>query len=117
MMASTASKTLRVLMPGLLLPALMAHAGGWAVITVDDLPDYVEAAKPVTLSFTVRQHGVTPLDQLTPSIRATSGRLTANGTVRSADGAGHYTASLTFPSAGDWSVSSLARPAAASSCR
>ena len=104
MMASTASKALRVLVPGLLLPTLMAHAGGWAVITVDDLPDYVEAAKPVTLSFTVRQHGVTPLDQLTPSIRATSGRLTANGTVRSADGAGHYTASLTFPSAGDWSV-------------
>ena len=84
MMASTASKALRVLVPGLLLSALMAHAGGWAVITVDDLPDYVEAAKPVTLSFIVRQHGVTLLDQLTPSIRATSGRLTANGTVRSA---------------------------------
>jgi hypothetical protein len=103
MMASTASKAMRVLVPGLLLPGLMAHAGGWAVITVDDLPDYVEAAKPVTLSFIVRQHGVTPLDQLTPIIRATSGRLTANGTVRPG-GAGHYTASLTFPSAGDWSV-------------
>jgi len=103
MMASMASKAMRVLVPGLLLPGLMAHAGGWAVITVDDLPDYAEAAKPIALSFTVRQHGVTPLDQLTPSIRATSGRLTANGTVRSA-GAGHYNASLTLPSAGDGSV-------------
>ena len=103
MMASMVGKAMRVLVPGLLLPGLMAHAGGWAVITVDDLPDYVEAAKPVTLSFTVRQHGVTLLDQLTPSIRATSGKLTANGAVRPA-GAGRYTASLILPSAGDWSV-------------
>ena len=99
-----ASNALRVLVPGLLLPALMAHAGGWAVITVDDLPDYVEAAKPITLSFMVRQHGVTPLDQLDPTIEATSGRLTTTAKARPANGKGHYTASLTLPSAGDWSI-------------
>ena len=42
----------------------MVHAGGWAVITVDDLPDSVEAAKPIPLSFMVRQHGMTPLVEL-----------------------------------------------------
>lgn len=96
-----ASNALRVLV---VLPALMAHAGGWAVITVEDLPDYVEAAKPVELSFTVRQHGVTLLDQLSPSIQATSGRLAASGTVRPAGARGRYTASLTLPNAGDWSI-------------
>src|SRR5690349_23125301 len=35
-----AMKTLSALV---FLPALMSHAGGWAVITVEDLPDYVVA--------------------------------------------------------------------------
>ena len=76
-----ASSALRILVPGLLLPTLRAHAGGWAVITVQDLPDYVEAGKRVDLSYMVRQHGQTPLDQLRGNIEATSGRLSATGTV------------------------------------
>jgi len=99
-----ASNALRVLVPGLLLPALMAHAGGWAVITVDDLPDYAEAGKPLTLSFMVRQHGMTPLDQLRSSVEATSGRLKATGTVRPAGERGKYAAFLTLPNPGDWSI-------------
>jgi mono/diheme cytochrome c family protein len=99
-----ASNALRVLVPSLLLPALMAHAGGWAVITVDDLPDVVEATKPVTLSFVVRQHGVTLLDTLRPSIEAKSGRLTETAKARPTGKPGSYTASLTLPSAGDWSI-------------
>ena len=99
-----ASKALRILVPGLLLPGLMAHAGGWAVITVDDLPDSIEAAKPVTLSFAVRQHGVSLLDQLRPSIEARSGRLTAKAMAQPAGKSGFYTASLVLPSAGDWSI-------------
>lgn len=99
-----ASNALRVLVPGLLLPALMGHAGGWAVITVDDLPDYVEAGKAVGLSFMVRQHGQTPLRDIQPKIEAVAGRLTARGAVTPDDKPGHYTASLTLPSAGDWSI-------------
>lgn len=99
-----ASNALRVLVPGLLLPALMAHAGGWAVITVDDVPDYVEAGKSIALSFMVRQHGVTPLDRLIPSIEARSGRLTASGTVRPGAETGRYVGALTLPSSGDWSI-------------
>ena len=97
-----ASNALRVLVPGL-LPVFMAHAGGWAVVTVDALPDYVEAGKPVTLTYIVRQHGVEPLDELRGSIEAISGRSAAKGAVVPA-GRGRYSASLTLPNAGDWSI-------------
>ena len=100
-----ASNALRVLVPGLLLPLLMGHAGGWAVITVDDLPDVAEAGKPVALSYMVRQHGMTPLDRLNGEIEATSGKLTARGSVGPMpSSSGHYTASITLPSAGEWSI-------------
>ena len=100
-----ASNALRVLVPGLLLPLLMGHAGGWAVITVDDLPDVAEAGKPVALSYMVRQHGMTPLDRLNGEIEATSGKLTARGSVGPMPASsGHYTASITLPSAGEWSI-------------
>jgi hypothetical protein len=99
-----ASSALRILIPGLLLPTLMAHAGGWAVITVQDLPDYVEAGKRIDLSYMVRQHGQTPLDQLRGSIEATSGRRTATGMVRPGAKPGLYAASITLPSAGNWSI-------------
>jgi hypothetical protein len=99
-----ASNALRILLPGLLLPTLMSHAGGWAVITVQELPDYVEAGRRIDLSYMVRQHGHTPLDQLRGSIEATSGRLQATGTVVSGAKPGMYTASITLPSAGDWSI-------------
>jgi mono/diheme cytochrome c family protein len=100
-----ASKALRILVPGLLLPAFMGHAGGWAVITVDELPDHVEVGKPVSLTYMVRQHGVEPHDGLRGSIEATSGRTTVKGTVRS-DGRrkGQYAALLTLPNAGEWTV-------------
>jgi len=100
-----ASNALRVLVPGLLLPLLMGHAGGWAVITVDDLPDVAEVGKPVALSYMVRQHGMTPLDRLNGEIEATSGKLTARGSVGPVPSSrGHYAASITLPSAGEWSI-------------
>jgi cytochrome c2 len=83
-----------------------AFAGGWAVVTLDRLPQGVRAGEAVTVGFTVRQHGLTPVSDLVPppSIDATN---PATGeTVRSvaeADGgAGHYTARLVLPSGGEW---------------
>ncbi len=98
-----ASRVLRVLVPGLLLPTLMGHAGGWAVITVDDLPDYAEAGKPLALTYVVRQHGHTPLFALEGAIEATSGRLTAAGTVAPRE-ANRYAGSIVLPSPGEWSI-------------
>jgi hypothetical protein len=83
--------------------AFPAFAGGWAVITLDELPTDVVAGQPLTIGFTVRQHGVRPLDGLYPTVIASL--LTENPlTVQAeADGSpGHYTATFTFPKAGDW---------------
>jgi cytochrome c2 len=85
-----------------------AWAGGWAVITLDKLPGEVAAGEPVTIGFTVRQHGRTLMSGLTPTVTA---RLpgTSKAVVVDADAegdVGHYTAQLTLPEPGawDWSI-------------
>src|SRR5574341_2017582 len=88
----------------LLVP--LAAWGGWATITVEDLPDHLVAGQPVTLTFVVRQHGVRPLDGLKPQLEA---RAMAGGSVVQANatataGAGRYTATLTVPSPGAWTI-------------
>src|SRR5438552_18195859 len=76
---------------GLFLASVIAAViGGWAVITVEQLPDYVTAGRPVTLSFTVRQHGVTRLSGLKPSIDARSGDLTTTATASPGPETGPY---------------------------
>jgi len=100
------SRSLRRFAPGLLLfPAIAAFAlGGWAAITVEDLPDHVTAGRPLTLEFTVRQHGVSPLTGLEPRVEA-RGRGTPVRTVAAPAGAaGRYRATLTLPEPGDWTV-------------
>src|SRR5512144_1922822 len=47
-----------------LLTLFALNYGGWAVITVENLPDQVVTGQPVTLDFTVRQHGHTLLSNL-----------------------------------------------------
>src|SRR4029079_9866801 len=41
------------------LPVAAFTFGGWAVITVDSLPEFAVAGSPTTLTFAVRQHGST----------------------------------------------------------
>lgn len=83
--------------------ALPAFAGGWAVISLDELPTGVVAGKPHTIGFTVLQHGKTPMSGLDPTITA---RL-SNDEVLTFSAApegkpGHYTATLIFPKGGNW---------------
>src|SRR5216117_4585908 len=68
-------------MLALLQLLFIATFGGWAAITVEDLPDYVVARQPLVLSFMVRQHGVRPLSGLNPTVEAKSGshELTVGG--------------------------------------
>ena len=81
-----------------------AFAGGWAVITLDELPNGVIAGEPLEIGFMVRQHGVTPMTGLDPVISArlpglaetVTAEAKANGEV------GHYVATLTLPQAGEW---------------
>ncbi|HCB00989.1 MAG TPA: hypothetical protein DEP19_01280, partial [Anaerolineae bacterium] len=78
-------------------------AGGWAVITLDELPTNVTAGEEFTIGFTVLQHGKTPMTGLTPIITANlykEEQFTV--TAREEGEPGHYTATLTFPKEGDW---------------
>jgi len=42
--------------------------GGWAVVTVQDLPEYFVAGRPYTIEFRVRQHGLHLLNNLEPEL-------------------------------------------------
>lgn len=48
--------------------------GGWAVVTVQELPEYFVAGRPYTIEFKIRQHGRNLLSDLEPElIVSTSG--------------------------------------------
>lgn len=99
--------SLRLLVVGFLLFAIatVAYAGGWAVITVEDLPDYAVTGKPISLTFAVRQHGHTLLDGLKPTVRATASRgLEVNASATSGANKGEYSALLTLPQPGEWTI-------------
>ena len=89
-----------------LIFALPAFAGGWAVITLDELPTDVVAGEPLTIGFTVRQHGITPMDGLEPTIVANLFKEQEFVVHAEPSGKpGHYTATLTFPTEGEWNWS------------
>jgi mono/diheme cytochrome c family protein len=82
-----------------------ASAGGWAVVTLNDFPDYVVAGKPMSVSFTVRQHGQTLLSGMQPIVSATnSSGLVVKAEAKAARARGEYNAALKFPDAGEWTI-------------
>src|SRR5687767_11024556 len=95
----------------LLLVALAAPAaaGGWAVTTLDAVPDRFEAGRAYDIGYTIRQHGVTPVDLASTGIRITSAdsgkQLTFDG--RKDGAVGHYVARVSFPAAGGWTWEAL----------
>jgi cytochrome c2 len=86
-----------------LIIAMPAFAGGWAVITLDELPSNVVVGEPLTIGFTVLQHGITPMTNIEPTVTT---RLSASEefvVYAEAQGKpGHYVAILTFPKEGNW---------------
>jgi hypothetical protein len=80
-----------------------AHAGGWATIELGAAPGALEAGKPWRVELIVKQHGITPLDGVAPSVRIDNG----GGVVRTFPARptgrpGSYVAVVTFPAAGEW---------------
>ena len=51
-----------------LIAAAPSSFGGWTVITVHDLPEYLVAAEATTLEFTIRQHGEELLPGRSPTV-------------------------------------------------
>jgi mono/diheme cytochrome c family protein len=78
--------------------------GGWAVITVDDVPEYVRSGQSFTIAYAVRQHGQHLVGGLTGRVEATSGSYRVVARAERGKSDGHYVAALTLPAAGDWSV-------------
>ncbi len=83
--------------------AVPAFAGGWAVISLDELPTGVVAGEPITVGFTVLQHGRTPLNGLEPTVTATLSK-EEQFIVRAEQSgdADHYVATMIFPQEGEW---------------
>ena len=83
-----------------------ASMGGWAVVTVAKVPDAWIAGKPLQLAWQVRQHGVTRLEGLKPTLEARAGsrRITGTTWAFNEDGQKGYRGSITFPERGDWQV-------------
>jgi mono/diheme cytochrome c family protein len=83
---------------------LRLGAGGWAVVTLDSLPESVVASTPLRLSFTVRQHGQTLMDGLRPRIMAVAGKEQVASDAQPAGQTGRYVATVSFPRPADWVI-------------
>jgi mono/diheme cytochrome c family protein len=82
-------------------------AGGWAVVTLKNLPTEVRVGEPVEIAFQVMQHGAHPF-AIPPGEGKVVARHRASGEslefpIQSTSFVGHYTTALTFPQAGEWS--------------
>lgn len=88
----------------LCLGVIPLHAGGWVVITLQDLPEQVVAGQPLSLTFAVRQHGQTLLSGLNASVEATDGSRFILANAGPASEPGYYVVWLAFPSGGDWTL-------------
>src|SRR5882672_7135238 len=98
------TRTSRFALPVLLAVPLIAAYGGWAAITVEDLPEYGVVRQPLNLTFAVRQHGVTKLSNLEPRVEARAAGVTAAAVAEQGKEAGQYSARLVLPQAGEWTI-------------
>lgn len=96
----------------LLFVATPVLAGGWVVITLDSLPEGIQAGEPLEISFMIRQHGKTPTHDVSPILMAKN---TTTGekfqvAAEKAKEIGRFTVTVNFPSAGAWEWSISAEP-------
>lgn len=83
--------------------AVMAAAyGGWAVVTVENLPDELIASRPYNLTFSIRQHGVDLMEVSNPRIELRSDKEKLVARAVPTNKKGYYTATVNVPTAGDW---------------
>jgi YtkA-like len=83
-----------------------ANAGGFATVGLSSLPAGVSAGEPWEPDITIRQHGVTPLDGLTPTLTIRNAATGASHDfIASATGEpGVYRAQVVFPESGRWTI-------------
>jgi hypothetical protein len=94
-----------MLVLAVLVPAEVAQAGGWATVELGQPPSGLESGKPWRVELIVKQHGVTPMEGIRPSITI----LNEEGAERTfaarpTQRVGHYVADVRFPGAGVWAA-------------
>jgi hypothetical protein len=84
------------------LPAT-ARAGGWATVEAAAPPAGLSPGEPWRVELLVKQHGVTPLDGVSPTVRIENDSgASRTFRARPAGRPGTYVATVTYPSAGTW---------------
>jgi hypothetical protein len=92
-----------VLVLAVLIPAEVAQAGGWATVELGEPPSGLVAGTPWRVELIVKQHGVTPMADVSPSIRIVNNDgIVRQFAARPTGRVGTYVAEVTFPSAGTW---------------
>ncbi|HEX5166143.1 MAG TPA: hypothetical protein VFV93_12155 [Thermomicrobiales bacterium] len=88
----------------ILAMASTAVAGGWATVEMDKPVTQIEVNEPMTLDFTLLQHGVTPTDWTTTYVEARNNETgeTLRFDAIAGSEVGRWTVDVTFPSAGTW---------------
>lgn len=104
----------------LLFAAVPVLAGGWAVVSMDEMPGEIHAGEPMIFTFMVRQHGETPVHFLggdetlpiTPILQATNPETGDSVRVEAERGeeVGRFTVEVTFPTEGTWEWSIAPNP-------
>ena len=87
-----------------LMSVAATRLGGWAVVTVENPPEYLVVGKQVELVFKVRQHGVELMTNVQPRVEARGARGAVPGRVIAGRNAGEYVGTFTPTSAGMWRV-------------
>ncbi|HEY7034938.1 MAG TPA: plastocyanin/azurin family copper-binding protein [Thermomicrobiales bacterium] len=92
--------------------AAPAMAGGWASVRLDGPPPPPFQEVPWTVGFTVKQHDVTPINverALLEATHKTTGETVRADAVQEGE-VGHFSVTVTFPTAGDWKWSITPEP-------
>jgi hypothetical protein len=103
-------RLMRRLIPVLVLAAVAvpvgtAQAGGWATVEVAKPPVGIAPGDEWRAELLIKQHGITPLDGLEPSVEISDGAgVVRTFRARPAGRPGTYVAEVTYPSAGTWST-------------
>jgi hypothetical protein len=80
-----------------------AHAGGWATVELGETPSGLVTGEPWRVELIVKQHGITPLAGVTPSVRIDNGEgVVRTFRARPTETVGTYVAEVDFPAAGTW---------------
>lgn len=79
-----------------------AHGGGWATVELGAMPSGLVAGEPWRVELIVKQHGITPMSDVTPKVEITNGSVVRTFPARPTKEVGHYVAEVTFPTAGEW---------------